>query len=369
MSKEGILIISPFYSPNIGGVETHLLDLTRKIASTRQSVYVLTYSPLTTQNQTYKSTEESKYIHIKRYKWVGKNIFHVVEKLPLFDFLYLTPYLFVRSLLWMISNSNKVKTIHSHGINAALIGVVLSKMFNKNHVNSTHAIYENISGFSKVISVTILNQIPTILCLSKKSLIQLKFWGVNPKILHQYKYWINLHQFRPSNETADIFTILYVGRMIDKKGIPQLLKAASKFSTINFLFAGTGPSSKLVNSYSKKHPNIQYLGPISYDQLPIIYQKASLVCIPSQYPEGYGRVVMEAVASGIPVIGSNYGSIGEAVDSSVSILFKPTVKNLSKTIQLISQDKILYKKLKDNCRKYALVNFGEENFRLISRYY
>lgn len=368
MSKS-ILVISPFYYPNIGGVETHLSDLVEKIISQKKHVFVLTYSPITTPNTKYATFETTKYLTINRYKWFGKNLFHSVEKYPFFDFLYLTPYLFIRSLLWMIANHQKVDIIHSHGINGALIGLVLAKIFHKKHLTSTHAIYENISGLSRQISTIIFNNIDTILCLSTKSKLQLLSWGVNSNNLYLYRYWINLHKFTPARKLPPQFTVLYAGRLIDKKGIPQLLKAAIKLPKVKFLFVGVGPSQLQVIKTAKQYSNIQYLGAIPNNKLPTIYQQSSVFCLPSQYPEGYGRVVMEAVASGLPVLGSNLGSIGEAVDTTVSRLFYPSTKNLITNIQNLYQQKDLYQKIRIACRPYALKHFSDQNYKLISRFY
>jgi len=369
INKKGVLVLCPFYSPNIGGVETHLLDLVKAISTNNLNAYVLTYTPLTTPNTSYQLTEKKQNIYIKRFPWIGKNIFHTFERFPLFDFLYLTPYLLICSCVWLLFNQNKIKVIHSHGINAAFIGNILSRLFKIKHITSTHAIYEHISGISRQITVSTLNNTSTVLCLSKKSLSQLKSWGVSENKLHLYRYWINLSLFKPSKIVPKNFTVLYVGRLIDKKGIPELLTAATKLPSIKFVIAGNGPSSDLVKKYRAKYSNIEYLGPISYQKLPKIYQNSSLFCIPSQYPEGYGRVVMEAVGCGIPIIGSNFGSIGEAVDESVSILFRPTSGNIIKAIRTLRSDKTYYNMLKSNCRKYALKHFGSKNYQLIANFY
>ena len=107
-NKKGILILTPFFSPNIGGVESHLDNLVTALDEKGYRVFVQTYSPLTTENTLSKKLEYlGNSTKIFRHKWIGKNLFHKLENHPVLDFLYLTPYLFFRSLLFMLANSKK----------------------------------------------------------------------------------------------------------------------------------------------------------------------------------------------------------------------------------------------------------------------
>lgn len=379
MKDKGILILTPFFSPNIGGVETHFDDLITSLDKQKYNTFIQTYSPITTPHTKWKSFEKrGNNIEITRYRWFGKELFHKVEKVPFFDFLYLTPYLFLRSFIWMIKNSKKIEVIHSQGINAALVGFFLKKIFNKKLITSTHAVYEfNKNSFTAKNTVWILNKSDKILCLSKASYKELLSFGIPREKLDLFKYWINIDRFKKLNKKElrkklkieNKFSILFVGRMIEKKGIKILVKIAQKNSNINFIFIGVGPEEKYLEDISKKYQNIKFLGPIKNSKLHEYYNIADAFCIPSQYKEGFGIVIMEAVACGLPVIGSNIGGIPEAVDNSVSLLSKPDIKNLEKNILKLYKDKKLYKKLQSNCRKYAEEKFSEKNVNLITKYY
>ena len=99
------------------------------------------------------------------------------------------------------------------------------------------------------------------------------------------------------------------------------------------------------------------------------YQKNHILIVPSLYQEGWGRVAMEAVASGTPVIASNRGALTELLDSSIAILINPNLKNLKTAIKKFSQNKTFYQKIQKNCRPYAQKNFGSKNIILISQHY
>lgn len=364
---KGILILSPFFSPNIGGVETHLDDLVKSLSQYR--TYVLTYSPITTPKTPYKILEKHPHLTIVRFPYFGKNLFHTLEKYPSLDFLYLTPYLLITSFIWILLNHSKIDTIHSQGFNAAFVGNLLAKLFNKRHILSTHAVYDHISGFSQKLVIKTLKNIDHILCLSLASQKQLLGWGIDPHKTSVFHYWIDLKSFIPAKTIPHKFTVLYVGRLITKKGIRLLLKVATQIPQVEFYFIGTGPEESLIQKYASRYSNITYFGPIPNHQLPRYFQQASVLCLPSLYREGYGRVVMEAVSSGIPVIASDIGGLRESLNNKVAILIKPTVKNLIQAIQELHHHPKTYRLLRRSCRPYALAKFGPKNIKSITQYY
>jgi len=377
--KKGVLILTPFFSPNIGGVETHLDDLVNGLDKRGYKVYVQTYSPITTEGVAWKSYEKrGNSIEIKRYKWFGRNLFHKVEKFPFVDFIYITPYLFLRTFIWLLFNKKKIDVIHAQGFNAAFIGTVFKRIFKKKLIVSTHAIYEidKNSNTAKRI-VRVLNKADKVLCLSKGSYNELISFGLSEEKLDIFKYWIDLEVFKPykNNEfrnklgIKNVFTVLFVGRLIDKKGIRVLCEVAKEIPDMNFVFIGTGTDEDYLKEQEKKNRNIKFVGFVRNDLLYKYYNSSDVFCIPSQYEEGFGRVVMEAVACGLPVVGSNKGGIPEALDSSVSILIEPTVENLKRKIEELYRNKDRYFKLKNNCRNYAEKNFSEKNIELITKYY
>src|SRR3972149_1570023 len=136
-----ILMVTPFFSPNIGGVETHLDDLCAYLRRRGHEISVITYQPLTTRVKAPKNEREQNF-EIRRINCFGYNLFNQLEKYPLFEFIYLTPLLLLHSLLFLLWNGKKIDVIHVHGLNAAFIAKVLARLFAKRSVVSIHAIYE-----------------------------------------------------------------------------------------------------------------------------------------------------------------------------------------------------------------------------------
>jgi glycosyltransferase involved in cell wall biosynthesis len=379
-NKKGILILTPFFSPNIGGVESHLDDLVTALDEQGYRVFVQTYSPLTTENTLSKKQEYlGNSTKIFRHKWIGKNLFHKLENHPILDFLYLTPYLFFRSLLFMIANSKKIETIHAQGLNAGVIGVFLKFIFRKRLLISLHAVYGQLkkNKLATLLTALILNNAEIVLGMSNTVINQFNKLETKKIEVKKYLYWIDINRFKPMDKAEarkisgikNHFTILFVGRLIPIKGVALLIDIAKELKYAQFLFIGTGPLDNFLKKSSEAIPNVNFLGQIQNIDMPVYYNSADILCFPSLYEEGLGRVSMEAVACGLPVVASNIGGISETVNEDISLLVNPTHDNLKNALIYLYQDEDRLKKMGSFCREYSLKNYSKNNVNYITKHY
>jgi len=91
--------------------------------------------------------------------------------------------------------------------------------------------------------------------------------------------------------------------------------------------------------------------------------------VPSQYDEGFARVVLETLSSGRPIIASNLGCLPEMVDESVGFLINPTAKEITEKINFLFKNKKELEKLTMNTRPFALKRYSEKNAEKIVRSY
>lgn len=376
-----ILILSPFYSPNIGGVETHLTDLCRHLTGRKgHRVYVVTYVPLTTRIRG-RWYEKNGSLTIIRVPWIGKDLFHKFESHPATQFLYLTPVLFIATLIFMIFKGGEIKVIHAHGFTAALITNIISKFFpRKTLVVSMHAIY----GFSKnkklaFICKNILLPFNKIFCLAQRSVDDLLAAGVDNKRLSIYTQWVDQSLFKPREKSKcrekidlkDKFTVLYPpGRLIEKKGAGVLLEAVKSCSkSIQFIFVGTGPLEEKIFKATKEYSNVFFAGRRTQGEAAYYYGAADVVVVPSQYEEGFARVVLETLSCGRPIISSNLGCLPEMITAQVGFLVKPSAKNIAEKINYLYKNRSKLAYLTRNARPYALKHFSEKNAEKIELSY
>ncbi len=108
---------------------------------------------------------------------------------------------------------------------------------------------------------------------------------------------------------------LYVGRLSAEKGLDTLLDAWSQLrSPVPLNIVGDGPLDTQVEAAAKQQHHIAWLGRRSRAETQALMGEAMMLIFPSKWYETFGRVAVEAFASGTPVIASDIGAIAELVD-------------------------------------------------------
>ncbi|GAF10082.1 glycosyltransferase [Paenibacillus pini JCM 16418] len=124
---------------------------------------------------------------------------------------------------------------------------------------------------------------------------------------------------RQKHGIRQVFTVLFVGRIIPRKGVPVLLRAASlahKQIPLHLIIAGQGSTSymkKLRTQAAQLGVPVTWVGKKQHSEIHNIYRMADCFVCPSQQHEAFGLVNVEAMATGLPVIASRIGGIPEIV--------------------------------------------------------
>lgn len=161
--------------------------------------------------------------------------------------------------------------------------------------------------------------------------------------------------------------ILYVGQLIERKGIKTLIDAftlINKNDNISLLIVGEGKDKTTYMEYcsNNKIKNIYFIGHKNSDILPLYYSIADVFVLPS-LSEVWGLVINEALACGIPVITTN--NVGASEDLIVDgengyVIEANNAEKLSETLESIIFDDSSLKILGENSRKY-IGNFSIES--------
>ncbi|KXJ59712.1 MAG: glycosyl transferase family 1 [Alteromonas sp. Nap_26] len=167
---------------------------------------------------------------------------------------------------------------------------------------------------------------------------------------------------------SNAIVLLFVGRIVRDKGVIELVDAFKKIiadqrvKSIYLLMVGPQELSKeelCITPESEVSQRIMFTG---YSDVPEQFMAISdVLCIPS-YREGFGTVVIEAAAMGIPAIGTNiYGLSDAIVDGVTGLLVKPRdLLELTQALEKITHNKELRIKLGENARRRVLRDFSSE---------
>lgn len=158
--------------------------------------------------------------------------------------------------------------------------------------------------------------------------------------------------------------LLFVGRLNREKGVADLIEAfnrlAPAFRDLHLLLVG--PDEEGFDGRLQKSQRIHRVG---YTKVVEEYMAAADVfCLPS-YREGFGLVLIEAGAVGLPVVASRiYGITDAVVDGGTGLLHEPgDIADLASKLEILIRDASLQRALGDAGRHRAEAMFGEESVK------
>jgi len=139
-------------------------------------------------------------------------------------------------------------------------------------------------------------------------------------------FGVDLEAFRPYERPAGkTFTVGYVGRLMPAKGLLVLVEALAKIKNENWrlLIVGDGPEKSEMKNRLAAYDLLnrcEFAGAVPYDQTPEYFQKLDVLVVPTRTTkkirEQFGRVIIEAMACQVAVIGSTCGAIPEVISDA-----------------------------------------------------
>jgi glycosyltransferase involved in cell wall biosynthesis len=132
---------------------------------------------------------------------------------------------------------------------------------------------------------------------------------------------VDLARFRPGEAPGEPGLVLHVGRLVEKKGTAVLIAAMAGLEGARLVVIGDGPLRGALER--QVGPAVQFLGALPPDQVARWMRRASVLAAPSLTAadgdaEGLPNVVVEAAASGLPVVATHHSGIPEAVEDGKS---------------------------------------------------
>ena len=204
--------------------------------------------------------------------------------------------------------------------------------------------------------------------------------GVSDHKIEVLKLGIDIQKFKPKiKRDKGGIHILCVARLVPEKGVMDLLEAFLEIYKTNkkvwLTFIGDGPLKQDLKGYR----NVT-VRKVPYSKIHNEYQQADIFCLPSRktktWEEQYGMSLIEAMATGLPVVTSDAGGIPE-VCGSCALYIKPgNVITLKKNLDYLIGNKSIRKSMgkaarllaeKDYDRMKVAKRLGEIYWSLASR--
>ncbi|UCC32133.1 MAG: glycosyltransferase family 4 protein [Phycisphaerales bacterium] len=185
---------------------------------------------------------------------------------------------------------------------------------------------------------------------------------------------VDLDRFKPSDRRRRPCTILAIGRLVEKKGFIHLIHAVRRLCdqgmSLKCKIAGEGPEKRRLKQEIEGHglaSHIVLTGPLQHGQVRELMQRYSCFVLPCVRArdgnmDGIPNVLLEALASGCPVVSTRVSAIPEIIEDGVSgLLVEPgDVQGLAQAVRRILTDGDLAGSLSQSGRRCT-----EEKFDIV----
>jgi len=166
--------------------------------------------------------------------------------------------------------------------------------------------------------------------------------------------------------------VLFVGRLAEKKGVTYLIEAMKDIEAI-LVIVGDGPLKKELEEQALPiKEKVKFLGAKTHDELKTIYASADIFVAPSVTAkdgdmEGMPTTIMEAMASGLPVVSTRSSGIMQLIRDGVNgfLCDERNVKQLVKNINSLLENMFSYRQIVGNIGK----TIGEYDYSVIAEKY
>ena len=232
---------------------------------------------------------------------------------------------------------------------------------------------------------TVLKRSDQIVVLSEYTREKLKrTYGLAPSKVSVIPGGVDLEHFRPSTDKArirtrlnlpqDKFILFAVRNLVPRMGLENLISAFEIVQDgrpdLLLVIGGEGPLEPALKEQTKRcgvEDCVRFAGYIPDQDLPAYYQMADLFILPTTELEGFGLVTVEALASGLPVLGTPVGGTREILAKlGADYLFEDSTPQsiatgILKALNDWATNKAAYESIAQTCREAAEQHYSWDN--------
>ena len=180
-------------------------------------------------------------------------------------------------------------------------------------------------------------------------------------------------KLRVNPEQSRRINILFLGRLEERKGLIYLLRAFKilnkRYSNLRLIVVGEGPLRSDCENWVKKNKlnNVVFEGAAKEGTVPPYYRSADIYCSPAIYGESFGIVLIEAMASGTPVVAfanEGYKTVLEKGKGKRFLVRPKDYKTLAKKLEMLIKSLQLRKEMSEwgiqEAKKYSWPKIADQ---------
>ena len=283
--------------------------------------------------------------------------------LPKKIYEFLVPLLHWRTL----KNVDLIKTNQMNGAEIALrASRILRKPFlarcgylwSKNVALESGGVHSRLSKRVLSIERKVFNGADSIVVTSEeaKEAITSRFPQLSSKI-DIIPNGVDVSLFKPPEKEKESGRVLcFVGRLAPEKNLETLFSALKNIDA-ELRVIGKGPLKKRLEGVAAGNPKISFHGTVPNGQLPLFFNRSNVFVFPTLY-EGHPKALIEAMASGLPVVATNVSGVREIITHMENgYLCNTDEESLRAGLLTVLNDQDLQIKLGAAARQYALAHY------------
>lgn len=390
VKKKKLLVTASTFPRWEGDTEPRfVLDLSSHMTDKFDVTVLVPAAPGAKKREVLEGVEVIRYHYFPVHKWEtlcypGAIVPRIKEKKVR---VLLVPFLFISLYFHLFKLLPKYDVVHAHWLIPQ--GIVQS-FFKKSYIVTGHGgdVTSLNKGILKKLKIRCLRKAKHVTVVSEylKEKIQELVPEIEPNVISM---GVDTSKFGKQYAVPNYFgqndkkVVLFVGRLAEVKGVTYLIEAMRQIDAL-LVIVGDGPLKKELEKQAQKINNsigierIKFLGSKTHKELNSIYASADIFVMPSVTArdggrEGFGLVMLEAMASGLPIVASNSGGIAQLIQDGVNGLLceERNIDQLIEYINVLLDNSNLYRYIVENGKEtvnlYDYIKIGKKYIEIIGK--
>lgn len=286
----------------------------------------------------------------------------------------LVPFFLMAEYLVLIRmlRRHRFDLIHAHWIIPQGLIALLARPFAKSKpvlLCTSHGtdLYGLRGRFFKRLKLFVFNHTNSLTVVSRAMFESVVSMGVDPRKVSVIPMGVELKKrFVPPAQRKEKNALLFVGRLVEKKGLQYLIEAMPRILGKNpsghLRIVGDGPKkTELVKRISELGINksVQFMGPVCNEDLPPFYQTSNILIFPSVDREGFGLVLVEALGCECALVVSDLPAMQDIITDGKTAVVIPQkdVRRLADSVNELLDNSALRTSIGKAGRQFVLKHF------------